>query len=449
MFENKYPYTDFHEMNLDWILEQMKKVLSEFDAFRIAKTLKFANPIIWSKSIHYKESTIVQAPNGDTYLSLKEVPTGILLDNTEYWVKIWSFSAQLELMKEDYRPAYVFLKESGSDENSGLSLDDAMRTPEAAYRKYANHKYINLLIYESGNYNFGEGLEYGQEFLMAGHCSVIAGYVPDIHLTGNIYWLSGNLEFWDVIVDAWCSLRCSGLAIKNTIFNNDLFIKAPFVFTNCTFNKYINISQNGEFRSCTFNDTIDRSKILVSNSTISFSRSININTDVEGSTKFFVQAYSGSNVIFTVAPTFGEHKYLHNVWANASCVTCASNAIYKALMINALASDVNNPRGLLLFNSSTLIASNNPSVGVLPTEQIEYQKSLNEIKTPGRYKVHPGAVDKPVNVACILEVSDGMGVYLQQKIDVINNGDIEFYIRKFDAYHDTWTPWYKFTGTQM
>ena len=33
-FENKYPYTDFHELNLDWILEVVKGIETEWPEFR-------------------------------------------------------------------------------------------------------------------------------------------------------------------------------------------------------------------------------------------------------------------------------------------------------------------------------------------------------------------------------------------------------------------------------
>lgn len=32
MFWNKYPYTNFHELNLDWVLEQMKSINERMDA---------------------------------------------------------------------------------------------------------------------------------------------------------------------------------------------------------------------------------------------------------------------------------------------------------------------------------------------------------------------------------------------------------------------------------
>lgn len=41
MFENKYPYTDFHELNLDWFLAKFKEMMNAYDAFTEDMTEKF------------------------------------------------------------------------------------------------------------------------------------------------------------------------------------------------------------------------------------------------------------------------------------------------------------------------------------------------------------------------------------------------------------------------
>ena len=33
-FEHEYPYTNFHELNLDWILKKMKWLVADYDAFK-------------------------------------------------------------------------------------------------------------------------------------------------------------------------------------------------------------------------------------------------------------------------------------------------------------------------------------------------------------------------------------------------------------------------------
>lgn len=93
---HKYPYTDFHELNLDWILHEVKKLsltVSEFTAFN---EIKFADPITWDQSIFYPKMTIVVDPNtGDSYISKSDVPAGVALNDPNYWQKIASFDASL------------------------------------------------------------------------------------------------------------------------------------------------------------------------------------------------------------------------------------------------------------------------------------------------------------------------------------------------------------------
>lgn len=82
MFWNKYPYSDFHELNLDWILAQIKKMHADWDEFKAINTI--TNAGAWDITRSYQIWTIV-SDNNAGYISLKPVPAGIAISNTEYW----------------------------------------------------------------------------------------------------------------------------------------------------------------------------------------------------------------------------------------------------------------------------------------------------------------------------------------------------------------------------
>ena len=92
-FYNKYPYTDFHELNLDYILEQIKQLRKAFDDFVGINTITFADPILWSVTEDYGKNVVVLDNSGNAYLSLQIIPAGISLDNDEYWMEIFNFTA--------------------------------------------------------------------------------------------------------------------------------------------------------------------------------------------------------------------------------------------------------------------------------------------------------------------------------------------------------------------
>lgn len=87
---NKYPYTDFHELNLDWILMQMKKFHEEWNEYQALNHITFSG--IWNITKQYPAWTIVN-DNNVGYISLKPVPAGISITNTGYWAVVVDYTA--------------------------------------------------------------------------------------------------------------------------------------------------------------------------------------------------------------------------------------------------------------------------------------------------------------------------------------------------------------------
>lgn len=88
---HKVPYTNFHDLNLDWIMEVLNEFNTKLTNFVSLATIKYANPIQWDITSQYEANTVVVDSNGNAYLSVQPVPSGVSLDRTEFWTKIGNF----------------------------------------------------------------------------------------------------------------------------------------------------------------------------------------------------------------------------------------------------------------------------------------------------------------------------------------------------------------------
>ena len=95
-FINKYPYTDFHELNLDWVIAEIRKLHTEWSDFKILNQIRFDGQ--WDITKQYPAWTLVN-DNNMGYISKKPVPAGIDLENTEYWGLVADYSALLADMQ--------------------------------------------------------------------------------------------------------------------------------------------------------------------------------------------------------------------------------------------------------------------------------------------------------------------------------------------------------------
>ena len=135
MFLNGYPYTDFHEMNLDFILKAVKTLEQAFKDFTASNSLIFAEPLLHDITKSYAKNTIVLDSDGNAYISLQAVPAGVQLSNNEYWLMVFNFEEYTEKANKNFTVNY-FRDTTRSDRvlavGDWLVLDDVLYKVTAA-----------------------------------------------------------------------------------------------------------------------------------------------------------------------------------------------------------------------------------------------------------------------------------------------------------------------------
>lgn len=106
MFLNGYPYTDFHEMNADFLLRTVQELKKGFAEFTASNSLIFAEPLLHDLTKTYAKNTIVLDPEGNAYISLQNVPEGIQLANADYWLMVFNFEEYTEKANKNFTDNY-------------------------------------------------------------------------------------------------------------------------------------------------------------------------------------------------------------------------------------------------------------------------------------------------------------------------------------------------------
>lgn len=122
MFNTRWPYTNFHELNLDWILETLKKQDAAIADFISLNSITYADPLQWDITRQYPKNQVVLDTNGDGYLSVQPVPVGVEIDNTDYWSKIGNFSELWSTVKLAITAADEGLKTTASADRASGDL---------------------------------------------------------------------------------------------------------------------------------------------------------------------------------------------------------------------------------------------------------------------------------------------------------------------------------------
>lgn len=92
------PYTNFHDLNLDWIVRVLKEMDEKIDKASMS-SIQIADPLQWEITKQYEALTVVM-DNGNAYLSMQAVPYGVSITNTDYWQKIFDIGEIFTSLKE-------------------------------------------------------------------------------------------------------------------------------------------------------------------------------------------------------------------------------------------------------------------------------------------------------------------------------------------------------------
>ena len=104
-FLNQFPYSDFHEMNLDWIIKTVKNLAAEMHDFTVVNKIAYADPIDWNITTQYPAFNIVyDDASGRLMISKREVPNGVSINNQEYWTLVSPFKIDTSFDDDSINP---------------------------------------------------------------------------------------------------------------------------------------------------------------------------------------------------------------------------------------------------------------------------------------------------------------------------------------------------------
>ena len=100
-FINQFPYSDFHQLNLDWIIKTCKQLFEEMKNFEAVNSVEYKG--VWSIAAQYSPwSIVLDTDSGYMYICSKPVPAGIYITNTEFWTLVAPFKIDTAFNSSSY-----------------------------------------------------------------------------------------------------------------------------------------------------------------------------------------------------------------------------------------------------------------------------------------------------------------------------------------------------------
>lgn len=154
-YNHEYPYVDPNRYNSDWILNKIKELEGEMNTFEALNKITFDGE--WDISKQYPAWCIVNTNGGtEGYISIKPVPAGVLITNTEYWSSVVNYTATIA----DLQNRVVQLENDMSTTNDRINalinhhwllVTDSYGDPSATGSANTWLEYFESLVGGSGN----------------------------------------------------------------------------------------------------------------------------------------------------------------------------------------------------------------------------------------------------------------------------------------------------------
>lgn len=296
-----YPRGNTDIINLDYILNELKRQGEKIESWIQFSQIKFADPIDWDINTTYKAYTIVLAPDFNSYISKRDVSGHAYIDytNTDFWYRIGNYNAQLENVQNHIQ--------------NQIDVMAKVIYPSGDETGILDSQIIQNAINESGNVLMAEGLWYvkktiylhgGDKLAGSGNTKTIIHVVSDIDVfkadnNNSVDHL--NISNMQIISDIASTHACFNLVFpypgtylgaRYSIFENlwirkfdigfDLSAFWCTLFNNCRFDvKSIGIQIGNACNNITFN----RCQFYGDNSGVGDDSGVGVKAITRGSTE--------------------------------------------------------------------------------------------------------------------------------------------------------------------
>lgn len=213
---NEYPYRNIEDLNLDYLQARVRNLEKIVEQFVALESVTFADPIQWSIASQYAKNVVVLDADGDAFISIKPVPTGVYLNNGEYWLEIFNF---MDYVKS-FNANLTFNIESDTNRASiAYSVGDWLLLDDVLYK-------VLIAIPADGLFEIGVNIEHFtvEDFIKAWinyANGLIVQYKNDIDASELAYrnQLAGDIANTTSSLQAQLDAAISGATVDSEVIN--------------------------------------------------------------------------------------------------------------------------------------------------------------------------------------------------------------------------------------